>query len=332
MVQGIERHHDIAAVICTTGDRACLKHAVASLAAQTLPPDRFHILVVLNRDDEALRRDMEAALAPPVLLVTSAGTAPRVVLEPTPGLSHARNRAILETTARHVAFLDDDAVAEPDWLFHILEGFGRDPSIAAVGGSILPLWETPPPAWVKPPLYTYFSCKSFGEAERWLGPGEYFFGTNMAFRRDVLLACGGFPVNLGRTGENLLSNEEWPVFRAIDARGLGKLASPRVTVRHRVPAGRMTARFFFRRLWWQGVSDTVFHLECAGRSRAFVVRKALADFARYYGALPRRLTAGQATWRLAAFNLARWLGIACALARHAPAGPPFGARPDGSRP
>lgn len=303
---------EISAVICTGGHRALLAATVASLAAQTLDPGRYEILVVLNREDAAQRRRLEETLA------QTAGTAValRVVAEPTLGLSHARNRGIAAACGTHVAFLDDDAQAEPDWLENILACFAQAPDIAAVGGDILPLWEVTPPAWVTPPIYTYFSCKRFGDTPRFLGKGDYFFGTNMAFRRDVLVACGGFPTNLGRKGASLLSNEEWPVFTAIDARGLRKLASPAVRVRHFVPSDRMTNRFLIRRLWWQGISNTVYYLECEHRSMSWVVRRSLADFKRYYGALPRMLRHGQATWRLAFFNLGRWLGIAFALAKH----------------
>ena len=62
-----------------------------------------------------------------------------------------------------------------------------------------------------------------------------------------------------------MSNEEWPVFRAIDDMCFLKLASPEVRVRHFVPRTRMTPSFFIRRLWWQGVSNTIYHLEFEGR-------------------------------------------------------------------
>lgn len=292
-----------------------MRAAVASLTEQTLAPERYLILVVLNHEDEELRTGLEAELRS---LIAARNARLRVVIEPRPGLSHARNLGLQLADTEYVAFMDDDAQAEPDWLENILKGFRQEKSVAAVGGPILPLWEVPPPSWVRYPMYTYFSCKDFGSTVRHLGVGEYFFGTNMAFTREVLMQCGGFPTNLGRKRGSLLSNEEWPVFKAIDAMRLLKLASPGVRVRHFVPRSRMTHRFFIRRLWWQGISNTVYHLECEGRSRAWVARQALSDFKYYYSSLPRMLRHGHSSWHLAFFNLFRWGGIARTIARRIP--------------
>jgi hypothetical protein len=190
-----------------------------------------------------------------------------------------------------------------------------------VGGNIVPEFAARPPAWVTPVLHPYFSCMVFSRDEEFLAPGRYFFGTNMAFRKDLLEACGGFHSDLGRKGGSLLSNEEWTVFRFIDARGLLKLASPRVRVRHVVPASRLRRGFFIRRLWWQGVSDTVFHLRLDGRDKGWVLRKAWKDFRTYYGNLRQKLKAGVSTPHMAFFNLFRWVGILYAVCTTEKGGP-----------
>ncbi len=61
----------------------------------------------------------------------------RLVGEPRRGAAYARNRAILAATADVVAIIDDDAVAQSDWLDHLLASFGRR-DVMAVTGNVLP--------------------------------------------------------------------------------------------------------------------------------------------------------------------------------------------------
>ncbi len=190
----------------------------------------------------------------------------RYVHEPQPGLSLARNAGIHASEGTYIAFIDDDGLAEPEWLEQIVQRFDANDKIASVGGNIFPVFEETPPSWVTPQLYPYFSCFIFSKEETFLEPGRYFFGTNMAFRKDVLLASGGFDARLGRKGNSLLSNEEWTVFHYIDQQNLLKLSSPQVNVHHIIPPSRLIRRFFIRRLWWQGVSDTVFNSSWTGET------------------------------------------------------------------
>jgi cellulose synthase/poly-beta-1,6-N-acetylglucosamine synthase-like glycosyltransferase len=62
----------------------------------------------------------------------------RYVVEPLVGLSRARNRGARACDSEIVAFLDDDALPEPEWLSGLLREF-EDPLVMAVTGRILPL-------------------------------------------------------------------------------------------------------------------------------------------------------------------------------------------------
>lgn len=301
----VENKPSISAILCTTGTRAFFIRTVESLLNQSLAIQFYEIVVVLNNSDSSRLSSFENEL------YTAVGKHKRlrVVQEMLPGLSHARNRGIQESRGKYVAYIDDDAIASPQWLKFILNAFCRDRGVAAVGGDIEPLWEQEKPNWITPPMYTYFSCKRFGLKDMYMPTGSYFFGTNMAFVKQVLLDCSGFPTNLGRVKDNLLSNEEWPVFEYIDNQNLKKWYSPAIKVEHFVPRERMTPQFFIRRLWWQGVSNTVYSLECKGVYPEEIAKQAIESFVAYYRTVPSLIRHGHSSLPLAFFNLFRWAGI-----------------------
>jgi len=113
----------LTAVICTRDRPELLARALRSLLAQRHPP--LEILVVDNAPSNELTRELLEREFPMV----------RYVREPVPGLDFARNRAIREATGRYLAFLDDDAVAGPDWAAAIEEVLRADkgPDLAAPG-------------------------------------------------------------------------------------------------------------------------------------------------------------------------------------------------------
>ena len=67
----------------------------------------------------------------------TAAVGARYVLEPRPGLSHARNRGMSVASAPLVAFIDDDAIPATDWLERLTAAF-EDPDIAAATGRCVP--------------------------------------------------------------------------------------------------------------------------------------------------------------------------------------------------
>ena len=105
----------ITAAICTYQRYDMAAEAVTSLLCQSLPPDRYRIVVVDNSPDAALSQDASEPWRDESNLLW--------IHEKTAGLSHARNVAIAAAATPLIAFLDDDAVACHDWLEAVLECF-----------------------------------------------------------------------------------------------------------------------------------------------------------------------------------------------------------------
>ena len=111
-----------------------------------------------------------------------------------------------------IAFLDDDARAEPDWLEQALRLFERvEPSPFAVGGPIEPFYLAPKPDWFK----DEYEIRSWGDEPRFLRTGETFSGSNMIFTKTALRVHGGFSDRFGMKGERLSVGEETVLFDEI---------------------------------------------------------------------------------------------------------------------
>jgi GT2 family glycosyltransferase len=176
-------------------------------------PD-YEVIVVDNRPADAPTADIEGA---------------RVVREPRPGISAARNRGISVAAGEIIAFTDDDVQVHPGWLSALGNRFARQPRVSAVSGLVVPLeLETQAQVLFEQSgsgLDRGYAPLTFNRAGRFRVrrrdersgleevrslylTGEFGTGSNMAFRTAVLQASGGFDEALGvgtptRGGEDL---------------------------------------------------------------------------------------------------------------------------------
>jgi GT2 family glycosyltransferase len=210
----------------------------------------------------------------------------RYIAEPAPGVAHARNAGIQAARGRLVAFMDDDAIADPGWLESLLAAFDQHrESLLAVGGPVRALWGRAPSRWLRGHLLTFLSLVDYGPEPRALRiPHEPLFGCNIALSRETALAIGGFRPSLGRVGSRLLSGDEVDLQVRLHGAGGRVYYEPKASVGHRIAAERMTRRWFLRRVFSQGVSDAVLARESKGAAAgdlrpplAFRARRALRE-------------------------------------------------------
>ena len=111
------------------------------------------------------------------------------------GLLASRNTGADLASGDVVAFIDDDAIADEEWLERLVPAFRERDAIAA-GGRMAPAWVAGKPDFLPEEFYWLIGVTHRGFAD---GPGEVrnTFGSNIAFRREVFLDLGGFDPDIG---------------------------------------------------------------------------------------------------------------------------------------
>jgi GT2 family glycosyltransferase len=234
----------LSVVICTYDRYELLNETIAMLIGSRGFAETSCEVLVVENTPKVRRQKVHLADLPNLRL--------QVCEEP--GLSHARNFGISNTTGEIVAFLDDDALVCDSWCSEILDPFSQ-PKILVVGGKVEPQYQTEKlPPWYDGKLAGYLSCIDWCPRARHLRPGEWIVGANMAYRRSVFERYGLFDVSLGRQGTgSLLSNDETSLLARVGMQRV--LYNPAACVQHVIPAERLSTRWFRRRVYWQAVSD-----------------------------------------------------------------------------
>jgi GT2 family glycosyltransferase len=220
----------VTVVLCTYNRAALLAPALQRLLSQSADAPLYEVVLVDNNSVDETRAVIERYIA-------SSVTPVRYVFEPRQGLSNARNAGIAAARSEIVAFTDDDVLVAEDWVQVIKRAFDEHPDIECLGGRILPVWPSTPPAWLT--------------RLHWVGPlalqdcGDHPFivdarrpvcvaGANFAFRKRVFARLGlfspdfprsedtEFMLRLWRTGAGALYVPEMRAFAAVQPERLTK--------------------------------------------------------------------------------------------------------------
>jgi glycosyltransferase involved in cell wall biosynthesis len=218
--------------------------AVGSVRAQSVEP---HEIIVVVDHNPSLYARLKSAL-PDLAVVENREER---------GLSGGKNTGVSVATGEVVAFLDDDAVADPDWLKFLVDAYS-DETVIGVGGLTLPWWDSSRPAWWPEEFDWVVGCTFVGREP---GPVRNLLGGNASFRRTVFDFAGGFPSHIGRSAAKrrpLGCEETEFCIRAARRRpGSVFLFESRAVIRHRVPEARCRFDYFRSRCYAEGLSKAL---------------------------------------------------------------------------
>jgi GT2 family glycosyltransferase len=251
-----------------------LARAVESVRRQSAPA--VELIMVIDQN-EALFARAKHHLAPDRILENRG---PR-------GLSGARNTGLAVARGDTVAFLDDDAEADPHWLAALGSAY-TDKHVVGVGGLVVPVWAAGErPGWLPTEFDWVVGCSYTGLPTQ-RSTVRNPIGANMSFRTAPLREVGGFSSEVGRIGTRPLGCEETEVAIRLARRHpeARVLFEPAAVVHHHVPAKRGKWAYFRARCWSEGLSKAMV-------ARLSDPRQALSAERRYVSrVLPRAVLDG----------------------------------------
>lgn len=233
-----------ATVVVPTRNRgSALFDTLDTIRNQGLSPEQYEVIVVDSSDDDSwdLLQDY----------LESNGSAPRIhaLREERVGVHYARHLGAHAGRAPIFVQIEDDALAEHDWLAELIRPIEEDPGVACTGGRVELRLETTLPWWWRPYVnyLTRFSC-----GDRVLRVPS-ITACSMAVRMSALQAAGGFnPCIMGR---EVIGNGEVGLCEKIRRRDLGEIMYvPAALVWHCVPAARLERGFLRRRIENEGAT------------------------------------------------------------------------------
>jgi glycosyltransferase involved in cell wall biosynthesis len=235
----------VSVVICTYSEDMYehFQDSLKSIQSQTY--DDIEIVVVVDGNEQLYER-----------ILAEYGNDSQLKIhcnEENVGLSGSRNNALEYVTGDIVALIDDDAIADEQWVEELVSVYEERDAIA-VGGKMTPLWVAGKPEFLPEEFYWLVGVTHRGFAE----PGEEVrntFGSNISFKTEVLKELGGFATEVGRQGEkNLQAHETEFCARMREKYGRGVIYNPDATVGHKVFEWRTDKRWLLERSFWQGYS------------------------------------------------------------------------------
>ncbi len=236
----------ISAVVCSYNRDKYIFDALLSLKDQLLEKDKFEIVIVNNnstdRTDEICRKFTEDY---------NSDVNITYVIETNQGLSHARNRGIKESKGSIITFIDDDAIAEKDFLSNILSFMDAHPEVDAVGGKVLPIYSTgKEPEWLSKYIWGLVTKVDEGNEIKQFEK-KYPAGCNMTIRKQLLEDIGGFNTNLK------IRSDDKDIFAKIFALRKTVYYLPGAVVHHNVDDYRLEPEFIKRLCLIIGQSERI---------------------------------------------------------------------------
>ena len=219
----------ISVILCTYNRDKYIYNVLKSVAENDYPHDQYEIVLVNNNSTDGTENECRRFQAdyPDIRF--------RYFIETNQGLSYARNCGIRNAQGDLLAYVDDDATVNPEYLRTYSDFFTHHPEAVAAGGPILPVYETEEPEWM-----THYT--------RQLITGKLFLGNNQReFPR------GAFPG--GGNACYRKSAEEKDIFDKMTTHGMHFYYLPNAILYHIIPPHKLTQDYFDRLTYSIGVSE-----------------------------------------------------------------------------
>ena len=228
-------------IICSYNRASYISDALDSLYTQTSGLDCFEAIIVDNNStDNTAEVFTQWRTAQPQGAFT-------YLTESQQGASFARNTGAAMAKGDWLCFMDDDAVATPNYVENILKHIETKPEAVGFGGRIIPKYVPAEPKWMSYYVSSLVGNFDYTPIACAFAPGKYPLESNMIVKKDIYEQIDGFNTNLpGVVGTLRIGGEGKELFYKILSLGHTIYYDPAICVHHVVEVKKLTSEYMYR--------------------------------------------------------------------------------------
>jgi glycosyltransferase involved in cell wall biosynthesis len=163
------------------------------------------------------------------------------------GASFARNTGAAHAQTDWLCFMDDDAVAFPDFVANIIRHTQEKPSIVGFGGKIIPKYIPEKPVWMSYYVSSLVGNFDYSPVPCAFKQGKYPLESNMVIKKSVFDQVGGFNTTLpGVVGTLRIGGEGKELFYKVISLGEEIYYDPSIVIYHVVETSKLTKEYMYR--------------------------------------------------------------------------------------
>jgi len=228
-------------IICSYNRASYISDALTSLYVQSSGLDNFEVIIVDNNSTDNTK-EVYAQWRQ-----TNTNGQFTFISETKQGASFARNTGAAIAKGEWVCFMDDDAVATPNYVENILKHIHHQPEVVGFGGRIIPKYIPSEPKWMSYYVSSLVGNFDYSPTACAFENGKYPLESNMILKKSVYIQIGGFNVNLpGVVGTLRIGGEGKELFYKIIALGHTIYYDPSICVHHVVEVKKLTSEYLYR--------------------------------------------------------------------------------------
>ena len=231
----------ISVVICTYNRCVYIKDAMESLYNQTLPNDQYEVIIVNNNSTDNTEQVCQT------FLTTHTLGHYLYMNELKQGASFARNTGAAHAGSPLLCFMDDDAIADKDYLEKIVNFFERYPDAGGLGGRIIPRYIPREPKWMSHYVSSLVGHFHYSDSISIFSANKYPLESNMIIRKADFDTIHGFnPALPGVVGTLRIGGEGKDFFFRLKELGRTIYYDPSIRVQHVVEVPKLTSEYMYR--------------------------------------------------------------------------------------
>lgn len=228
-------------IICSYNRASYISDALTSLYRQTAVLNEFEVIIVDNNSTDNTKEVYA------IWRQTNTNGQFTFISETKQGASFARNTGATIAKGEWVCFMDDDAVATPNYVENILKHIQNKPDAVGFGGRIIPKYIPSEPKWMSYYVSSLVGNFDYAPIACAFENGKYPLESNMIVKKSVYDQIGGFNVNLpGVVGTLRIGGEGKELFYKILALGHIIYYDPAICVHHVVEVKKLTSEYMCR--------------------------------------------------------------------------------------